>query len=123
MGLNVEHLLRTADTLEQAGTLGRPQDRAQLFVAWERGDWGAAVITNYIGDHSDGTPGTSIPSWTTVDAQVNVALPWNGRVTLGVRNVANKMPPFNVNYGSPFYDNSLYNMYGRVPYIRYEQNF
>lgn len=112
-----------ADTLEQAGTLGRPQDRAQLFVAWERGDWGAAVITNYIGDHSDGTPGTSIPSWTTVDAQVNVALPWNGRVTLGVRNVANKMPPFNVNYGSPFYDNSLYNMYGRVPYIRYEQNF
>ena len=37
--------------------------------------------------------------------------------------LGDKLPPFNVAYGSPFYDNSLYNIYGRVPYIRYEQNF
>lgn len=112
-----------ADTLVQAGSWGMPDDRAQLFLGWERGDVSTALITNYIGGHSDGTPGTTIPSWTTFDAQVNLNLPWNGRVSLGVRNLTNKMPPFNVNYGSPFYDNELYNIYGRVPYIRYEQNF
>ena len=112
-----------SDTLEQAGTLGLPDDRAQLTLAWERGDFGTAVIANYIGAHSDGTPNTSIPSWTTVDAQASFSLPWNGKITLGMRNVGNKLPPFSKVYGSPFYDNSLYNIYGRVPYMRYEQNF
>ena len=78
---------------------------------------GAAFITNYIGSHD------FIPSWTTFDAQVNVNVPWNAKVSLGVRNLANKIPPLSTAYGSPFYDNSLYNMYGRVPYIRYEQSF
>lgn len=112
-----------ASTLEQAGTFGLPDDRSQLTLAWERGDFGAALITNYIGKHSDVDSEIYIPSWTTFDAQVNVGLPWNAKVSLGVRNLGDKLPPFNVAYGSPFYDNSLYNIYGRVPYIRYEQNF
>ena len=112
-----------SDTLVQAGTFGMPSDRAQLSANWERGNFGAAIIANYIDSHSDGTPGTSIPSWTTFDAQGNMALPWDARVTLGVRNLGNKMPPFNANYGFPNYDNSLYNIYGRVPYVRYEQSF
>ena len=112
-----------ADKLERAGDFGRPDDRGQLVVAWERGDFGAAVIANYIGPHEDTEEEIYIPSWTTFDAQVNVNVPWNGRVTLGVRNVGGKLPPFSTAYGSPFYDNELYNIYGRVPYIRYEQNF
>ena len=106
-----------ADTSENAGEFGYPQDRSQLAFTWERGDLGAAFITNYIGSHD------FIPSWTTFDAQVNVNVPWNAKVSLGVRNLANKIPPLSTAYGSPFYDNSLYNMYGRVPYIRYEQSF
>ena len=65
-----------------------------------------------------------MPSQTTVDLQGSVSLPWNARVTLGVRNVGNKLPPFNASlWGFPYYNNSLYNIYGRTPYIRYEQNF
>ena len=40
-----------ADTSENAGEFGYPQDRSQLAFTWERGDLGAAFITNYIGSH------------------------------------------------------------------------
>ena len=109
---------------EWAGTTGAPRNRGQLTLAWDRGDFGTALITNYISSHTEGPDELTIPSWTTVDFQGSVALPWNAKVTLGVRNVGNKMPPFNNNiYGFPFYDNTLYNIWGRTPYMRYEQNF
>jgi iron complex outermembrane receptor protein len=113
-----------ADTLELAGTAGYPENRGQLSLSWDSGDWSAAAIANYIDGSSDGTPATTLPSWTTVDLQIGVALPWNGKVTVGVRNVGNKLPPMNDSlYGFPYYDNGLYNIWGRVPYLRYEQNF
>lgn len=111
-----------ADTIEQAGTFGAPENRAQLNLGWSLGDFGATIIGNYIDGHED-VGVVSIPSWTTWDAQANWNTPWDGRVTLGVRNIGEKLPPFNTVYGSPFYDNSLYNIWGRVPYMRYEQNF
>jgi iron complex outermembrane receptor protein len=114
----------TTNESEFAGTAGYPEDRAQLTLGWDQGDFAAAAIANYIGDSSDGTPATSLPSWTTWDLQGSVKLPWNGKVTIGVRNVGNKMPPFRSSlYGFPFYDNTIYNIWGRTPYIRYEQNF
>ncbi|WP_368561726.1 TonB-dependent receptor plug domain-containing protein [Pseudoxanthomonas sp. UTMC 1351] len=110
--------------VEQAGTAGFPKDRGQLTLGWSKADVSATLITNYIDGSTDGTPSTTLPSWTTFDAQVSVTLPWNGKVTVGVRNLGNKMPPFNNSlYGFPFYDNTIYNIYGRVPYLRYEQNF
>ena len=46
------------------------------------------------------------------------------QVRAGVRNLTDKDPPFNnALYGFPFYSNTLYNIYGRVPYMRYEQRF
>lgn len=112
-----------AGTQERAGTFGYPEDRAQLGLGWSKGDWAANAVANYIAGHSNGTPTTTFPSQTTFDLQASVNLPWNGRVTLGVRNVGNEMPPFTSALGFPFYNNSLYNIYGRTPYIRYEQNF
>ena len=107
---------------EQAGTPGRPENRAQLQLGWESGDWAAVAIGNYIGDSGEGVQ--RLPSWTTWDLQGSVSLPWNAKVSVGVRNVGNKMPPFNAAlFGFPYYDNTLYNIWGRTPYIRYEQNF
>ncbi|MGY0505476.1 TonB-dependent receptor plug domain-containing protein [Luteimonas sp. e5] len=109
---------------KQLGTAGIPKDRGQLYLGWDRGPVSTALITNYIAGSSDGTPATTLPSWTTFDGQVAVATPWNAKVTLGVRNIGNKMPPMNNRlYGFPYYDNSLYNIWGRTPYLRYEQSF
>src|SRR5690606_37333183 len=111
-----------ADKLERAGDFGRPDDRGQLVVAWERGDFGAAVIANYIGPHEDTEEEIYIPSWTTFDAQGNVNVPWNGRVTLGVRDVGDMLPRFSDAHGSPVYDDEHDSIGGRVRCIRYEQN-
>jgi iron complex outermembrane recepter protein len=112
-----------AGTQEQAGTQGFPRNRGQLGLGWSGGDWSANVITNYISGHAGSTAASVFPSWTTVDAQVRVALPWNGSVTLGVRNVGDKIPYMTSALGFPHYSNTLYNIYGRTPYISYEQNF
>ena len=50
------------------------------------------------------------------------ATPWNGLVTIGARNVFDEDPPTSQNIGSPYYSNYLHDVYGRVPYIRYEQD-
>lgn len=110
------------DKAELLGEGGYPKDRAQLTLGWSYGDFTVANITNYIGSSGDGD--TRLPSWITHDLQASWSAPWNGKITLGVRNVGNKLPPFNDSlYAFPYYDNSLYNIYGRTPYLRYEQNF
>lgn len=80
-------------TQEQIGDPGQPENRAQLSLGWESGDWSAVAIGNYIGDSGEGN--RRLPSWTTWDLQGSVNLPWNAKVSAGVRNVGNKMPPFN----------------------------
>ena len=113
-----------AGTIEQSGTATFPDDRGQLAVNWSGGIYNFGVITNYIGP--SGNEGTTafLPSWTTVDVQAGVTLPWKAKVTVGARNVANKEPPMsNVLFGFPFYSNTLHNIYGRMMYMKYEQNF
>ncbi|WP_222565595.1 TonB-dependent receptor plug domain-containing protein [Novilysobacter antarcticus] len=111
-------------TIEYAGTAGYPEDRASLALGWSRGDFDVTLITNYIGSSSNDAPDESLPSWVTYDLQAGVNLPWNARVALGARNLANKQPPYNDNlYGFPYYDNGLYNIYGRMMYMNYTQNF
>lgn len=114
------------EVLEFAGLAGRPRNRGQLTVGWDLGDFSFHATGNHIGKSANtGFEATqTLPSWNTVDLQANWNTPWNGRATVGVRNVADKAPPMNnALYGFPFYENELHNIYGRVPYFRYEQRF
>ena len=64
-----------------------------------------------------------LSSWTTHDLfQANYFTPWDGRITLGVTNLADKDPVLDAGELRGFNFN-LYNAYGRVPYVRYTQNF
>ena len=60
--------------------------------------------------------------YSTVDLSFGYATPWNGQITIGARNIFDEDPPTTVNIGSPFYTNYLHDIYGRVPYVRYEQD-
>jgi iron complex outermembrane receptor protein len=65
-----------------------------------------------------------VPSWVTHDLQVNYDAPWNGRFTIGVRNIGDKDPPMDpANPTGRGFDTTLYDLYGRVPYFRYRQSF
>jgi iron complex outermembrane receptor protein len=115
-----------ADQLDQAFF---PKMRANLALGWAKGDFSGNLIGTLIGDSEEetarnGALGTRIPTWVTWDVQATWAAPWNGKVTVGVRNIADKDPPLdNTLLTGPFYVNSQYDWLGRVPYVRYEQKF
>ncbi|MGH8496814.1 MAG: TonB-dependent receptor, partial [Gammaproteobacteria bacterium] len=109
-----------------------PDLRAALSLGWSRGDFSAGIIGNHITDtendeplNDDGTMNTGfahLASWTTWDVSVGWATPWNGEITIGARNVFDRDPPTNPAIGNPNYTETLHDVFGRVPFIRYEQN-
>lgn len=111
------------DKIERAGTFTYPRDRGQLATTWAVGDIRLAAIANYIGANRNPTGPNNVGSWTTVDLQTSLSLPWNNRIEFGVRNIGDRTPPFRQAYGAPFYEQNLYNIYGRTPYLRFTQNF
>lgn len=135
--LQVSHVRSyKVDGDDQIGREGLPRNRATLANQWTIGDFTFAWNINYIhgtlsvagrraqlGLDDFGYP-HRLPSWTTHDLQATWSAPWNGRITLGVQNLADKDPvqdPFDPTVrGFRF---ALYDGYGRVPYIRYTQSF
>ena len=125
--LNYEMDIRDGDGKKNwAGHVGLPQDRGQLTLNWNLGDYAATVVGNYIADQDGLRPwGRSDndhrASFTTWDMQASYTTPWNGMVTIGARNVFDRDPP-QPNWGSD-YDIQQHEVYGRVPYLRLEQSF
>jgi len=110
------------------GAIFYPKDRAQVTLAWAMGDYTATVVGNYIGHQSGPSNFCSLEeaqagdcyfsSWTTWDVQVAWATPWNGQITVGARNVFDRDPP----HRDEYYDNYQHDVFGRVPYVRWEQD-
>lgn len=99
-----------------------PADRGSWSLNWALGDFSANLIWNYIASASIDSTGAALDDWSTWDVSVGYATPWNGLVTVGARNLFDEDPPTSPQIGSPFYSNYLHDVYGRVPYIRYEQD-
>ncbi|MEN1727515.1 MAG: TonB-dependent receptor [Pseudomonadota bacterium] len=114
----------TDDGNNVAGDANLPEWRAVLSNTWSYGDFTFAWNMNYIGDQdtSLADPDVGLGSWITHDLQLNYFTPWDGRITIGATNIADKDPILDEGEGRGF-NFSLYNGYGRVPYIRYQQNF
>lgn len=105
-------------------TPGLPENRATLNNVFSIGDWSFAYNINYIGDQDASTTAAAVGSWVTHDVQANYFAPWDGQITVGVRNAGEKFPPIDQgNQGSRDYDFNLYDGYGRITYVRYTQTF
>ena len=116
---------------------GTPADRLGINNVYTYGDWTFAYNLNLIGDQFDDVDETFVdsvavsgigtghtPTWITHDIQLNYHTPWDGKVTVGVRNIGEKKPPIGLGFtGSRDYDFNLYDAYGRVTYVRYTQSF
>jgi len=113
-------------TYDWVGNVGYPEDRGRLTVSWNLGDYSATIIGNYISDQDGYRPwseneGEHLASFTTWDVQASYSTPWNGQITVGARNVFDRDPPLG-NYGT-IYEQGQHEIYGRVPYLRLEQDF
>lgn len=119
--------------------LGFPEMRADARVGWSLGDWSANITGNYTKGWSNCLPPntpedtlaelcstgdsnpTRVGSFTTWDVQVGYAAPWDGRITLGVRNAFDKQAVLD-DFGAvdPTHTSGIY---GRTPFLSYEQTF
>ena len=105
-----------------AGKYGAPELRASLNNALAVGDFSV----NWNIQYTDGTTYIdtyNIPSWTVHNVQVNYATPWDATVSFGVINNLTDRAPADASLFGTSYDSEIYNPWGRVPYLRYTQNF
>jgi iron complex outermembrane receptor protein len=100
-----------------------PQHRGTLGLNWALGDVSATLLWNYISSSSiedgNGIQTDRVDSYKTWDLSASYSTPWDGTVTVGARNLFDEDPPTTV---AGFYTNYLHDVYGRVPFVRYEQD-
>lgn len=116
-------------------TYGIPENRLDLRVGWSLGDFSADVVGRYVSGwnnclpqtSADDTPATlcdsdeTIPSFTTWNVAASYEAPWNAKFTIGVRNIADRQTILQANGElDPLHEPGLY---GRTPYVSYEQRF
>lgn len=134
-GTGVRDLLGyTTDDLRS----GQPDWRGTLNLGWAWQDFDASVAVNHIDSFKACTAPQAgaaeaavcstrpeVDSFTTADVQASWSAPWNGILTVGVRNVTNEEAPQSAVFGSDRYSIYMHSdgYYMRVPYIRYKQNF
>lgn len=136
--VQISHILNydTSTSLGRDITLdpGVPENRMVISNLYSYGDFSFAYNLNLIGEQydeveTDFTTGVTtkeghVPTWVTHDVQLNYHAPWNGKFTLGARNVGDKAPPIGLGaVGSRDYDFYLYDGFGRTTYFRYTQTF
>jgi len=102
------------------GIASLPEYRAQLRNQYAIGDFQFALNTNVVDANGEGA--NAVGTWTTHDVQMNYTAPWDGRITLGVQNVGEKLPTL-VTYDGRDYNFGLYDGYGRYTYVQYTQSF
>lgn len=118
----VEHF--RLDGEEQAGSEGYPEHRGQLSHTLQSGDYRFSLLSQYI-EAQDGpelpTGPDSVGSWMRHDIQAQWQTPWDGKVSIGIRNVLNESPPEG-GFAAGF-NQQLYDRFGREPWLRYTQSF
>ena len=101
--------------------------RHTASVTWENGPWAATLAQNFQGGYHDLRtslqPATVVPrevgTYETYDAQLSYAGFKSVRLTLGMKNITDRDPPY-TNYGAGFvggYDLSYTDVRGRFAYL------
>jgi iron complex outermembrane recepter protein len=115
---------------EFAGTFAFPKRRMVGGINWSQGDYSAGFNWTHIGGFCEQGGGsapcvsaTKVGSYNIFDASFAWNAPWNAQIQIGARNLANREPKLD-RFGELNNDYfRLYGVQGRVPYIRYTQNF
>ena len=119
---------------DTAGFYLQPETRAQGSVSWQLGDFGADLIVDYVGPHSEEdnvdtqtgvltTSKNNLDSWTTA----NISFYWDagryGLVRVGANNVTDEDPVLDIEgkYADGF--QNLYDAIGRVYFVEYKLSF
>ena len=117
--------------VDQVGAAGVPEFRAEINNRLEIGGnkrfvWRVQHIDSTIAQTeifaTQNPPPGHVASATYHDFQFGFEAPFGGDVAVGVRNAFDRDPSINTNVAGQF-DDTLYDPYGRVPYITFTQDF
>ena len=111
--------------IEYQGQMGIPDLRMNPHIYWGKGDWGAALTGYYISSQEEEVGSTIYANGSHFEMglQVSYQLPWDGSIVVGASNLLNEGPEINGDYyGWEPLDYTLYDIRGRVVYIRYNQS-
>ena len=131
---------KTADAVgeqlaERVGYTGTPEQRAGLTGTWSMDAFDVSLGVNYVDGFKDcdapdvgdaeelacGLP--TIPSFTSVDLQAGWQTSWDGSLSVGVRNLFDRKPPFSNRDGDIFRGLHEDGFFSRTPFVNYTQNF
>ena len=110
---------------DKIGQKGLPEYRATLDLGWKYDVHSLNWQIDHIADTKEFIDENyraygHLPSWTTHTVSYTNNLPWNADINVGIRNVFDKDPVLD---SSNEFDNSLYNLWGRVYFANYTQRF
>jgi iron complex outermembrane receptor protein len=111
--------------------MGEPQRRATLNHTYSLNDFDFAWNMNLIGDQyidvePDGSGGFDksghVATWVTHDVQAGYTFSTGTKISIGAQNVFEKEPEL-IPFDGRSYNFNLYDAYGRVAYVKFQQNF
>ena len=108
---------------EGVGDSARPKYGALGVIRWSYTDHTVSAYIRHTAGYVRPDEEFSAPSHTEFDLLYRWATPWDGRITLGVKNLTDEDPELD-SFASPrpaVY--SLYSLDGRVPYLSYRHYF
>ena len=94
-------------------------------VYWGKWDCGASLTGYYVASQEQDIGGTiyAVGSHMEVGLQVSYQLPWDASIVVGASNLTNEGPEVNGDYYGWYpFDYGLYDVRGRLVYIRYNQS-
>ena len=101
----------------------RPTDRSSAAINWRYGNHTVSTYFHYVGGYGVPAAEFSISPHTEYDLFYQWAAPWNGHITVGVKNLTDEDPELG-SFSSPLPQAyNLYSLDGRVFYARYRHSF
>jgi iron complex outermembrane receptor protein len=97
-------------------------------AGWSLGPWTSTLFVNYIGPFTPDDPTLiqEVGSYTTVNLSGSWTAPWDGTIHLGINNLLDKEPPFDLSDGDnsqPFYNQFFHDPFGMTWWASYVQRF
>ena len=113
-----------ADLLNTAWT---PDDRATLNGNWTYGNHTVSINSYWVDGFNNlaGNSNPGIASFVNHNLSYIYRAPWDADITIGVRNIMDRDPSIDPNsnwQGNPF-EPTLYDVFGRTPFVNYKQRF
>ncbi|MCY3939713.1 MAG: TonB-dependent receptor [Gammaproteobacteria bacterium] len=101
----------------------RPSDRSSVAIIWRYGNHTVSSYIHYVGGFGLPEAEFSISAHTEFDLFYQWSAPWDGRITVGVKNLTDEDPELG-SFSSPLPQAyNLYSLDGRVLYAGYRQAF